>query len=223
MSTRVNLPMLFTKPVIKSKNKKTAGFTLLELLITLALITGLLVTGSSFVKRTDNKIRKTFRQFIALNRQLDQMARLKRETYRLVINLGENFNYSTEGNTKDKKNTWWVEKKLSQNQIPDSTNSTQSTNSTKNITPDGFIRDTNFFEKPQNLPTQLTFESLESLKDQSPVTKGKAYIYYFPEGQFNTALLKIKGKRVYWSLFIDRLNGELTIFNGNKNLKDFEQ
>lgn len=221
--------MLLTKPVIQSKNTKPAGFTLLELIITLTLITGILVTGGSYVKRKDNKIRKTFRQFIALNRQLDQMSRLKRETYRLVINIGENTTYSTNENTKDKKNTWWVEKKLQKNQMPENTSDTSDTNDTndtsdtKNITPDGFIEDTSFFEKPQTLPKQLTFESLESLKDESPITQGKAYIYYFPEGQFNTALLKIKGNRVYWSLFIDRLNGELTVFDGNKNLKDFEQ
>ncbi len=206
---------------------KSAGFTLLELLIALVLIVGILAMGTTYVKRKDSSIRKTFRQFIALNRQLDSLARLRRETYRLVINMNEDTNYNMANEDKeDKQNTWWVEKKLTKNLMPDDEeDSTNKMGNAKhlNITSDGFIRDKDFFEKPQPLPEKLTFESLESLRKKSPITQGKAYVYYFPEGQFDIALLKIKGKRVYWSLFIDRLKGELTVFNEKKNLKDFEQ
>ena len=210
---------------------KSAGFTLLELLIALVLIVGILAMGTTYIKRKDNSIRKTFRQFIAINRQLDSLARLRRETYRLVINMNEDTNYNIASeNKKDQKNTWWVEKKLTKNLMPDdeedSTNqagNAKHLENKQNITLDGFIRDKDFFEKPQPLPAKLTFESLESLRKKSPITQGKAYVYYFPEGQFDIALLKIKGKRVYWSLFIDRLKGELTVFNEKKSLKDFEQ
>lgn len=185
----------------------TRGFTLLELLVAMTLLVSALIVGGSFIKKKDNNIKKTFRRFIALNRQLDHFARLKRETYRLAFNIDE------------KENSFWVEKKLSENQI------SQNLPSLKNQTlpPTGFVMDTDFFETPQKLPGDLKFESLEATGQEEPVTKGKAYIYYFPEGQFNKALLKIKGKKIYWSLFIDRLHGELTVFNGEKKLQEFEQ
>ena len=142
-----------------------------------------------------------------MNRQLDHFARLKRETYRLVINIDE------------KEHSLWVEKKILGNQMPHNLSSPKN----QTLPSTGFVMDTQFFEKPQKLPGGLKFESLEMKGEKQPITKGKAYIYYFPEGQFNKALLKIKGKKVYWSIFIDRLHGELTVFNGKKNLQDFEQ
>ena len=183
------------------------GFTLLELLIALVMLTSILVMGGSFVKKKDNVIKKTFRQLIALNRQLDHFARLNRDAYRLVINIDE------------KNNSWWVEKKTHENLIQSKSPKPENLTSSSTV----FVMDDRFSKKPQKLPGQLRFESLELSEQDAPVTSGKAYIYYLPEGQFNTALLKIKGKKVYWSLFIDRLHGELTVFNGKKSLQEFKQ
>ena len=184
------------------------GFSLLEILITMAIVTSSLILSSSFIiKRKDNRKKSTFRQFVALNRQLDHSARLKRETWRLVIHLDEN------------KNSWWVEKKLPYKKVSNYTASTE--NQTLSFT--GFVIDTNFFAKPQKLPGELKFESVEVSGKKDKITSGKAYIHYFPEGQFDNALLKIKKRNIYWSLFIDRLSGDLTVFTGNKNLKDFKQ
>ncbi len=188
----------------KANNK---GFTLLELLIAMTIITSALVMGMSFIKKSDNVIKKTFRQLVALNRQLDHFARLKRKTWRLVVHIS------------DKKSSWWVEKKIEKDQMP----AQVVKKGDQTFPPDGFIIDEDFFKEPQQLPRRLTFESVELSAHKEPVTQGKAYIYYFPEGRFSLALIKIKGRKAYWSLFIDRLHGELTVFNGNKKLKDFEQ
>ena len=185
------------------------GFTLLELLIALSILVSILIMGASFIKKKDNAIKKTFRQFVALNRQLDHFARLKRKTWRLVIQMDE------------KKSSWWVEIQLPKNQIPNVDESADPEKPTPS--PEGFIIDTDFFEKPQHLPRKLNFESVELHNQKELVTNGKAYIYYFPEGQFSTAILKIKGKKVYWSLFVDRLRGDLTVFRGEKKLEDFKQ
>ena len=183
------------------------GFTLLELLMALTILVSTLILGASFIKKKENNIKKTFRQLIALNRQLDHFARLKRETYRLAIHIDE------------KKSSLWVEKKLPENQIPLDPSSSKN----QTLPPTGFVIDTDFFEKPYKLPGGLKFESLQVEDQEEPITDGKAYIYYFPEGQFNKALLNIKGKKVYWSILIDRLHGELTVFNEKKNLQELEQ
>ena len=187
-------------------NKK--GFSLLEILISVAIITSTLILSSTFIiKRKDNRKKSAFRQFVALNRQLDYSARLKRQPLRLVINLDE------------EKNSWWVEKKLPYIRISDLSSTTK--NQSPSLT--DFVIDTDFFATPQKLPGRLTFESVEFSGQKDVVTSGKAYIHYFPEGQFNTTLLKIKRGNTYWTLFIDRLHGELTVIAGNKNLTDFKQ
>ena len=185
-------------------NKK--GFSLLEILISITIVTSTLILASTFViKRADNRKKSTFRQFVALNQQLDYSARLKRQTLRLVINLEE------------EKNSWWVEKKIPK------TSHFSSTAKKQTPPPTGFIIDTGFFAKPQKLPGELNFESVEFSGDTNIVSSGKAYIHYFPEGQFGKTLLKIKRRTTYWSLFIDHLHGDLTIISGNKNLTDFKQ
>ncbi len=190
-----------------------AGFTLLELLIAMTIVISALAMGTAFVKKKDSGIKKSLRGFVALNRQLDHQARLRRQTRRLVIQM------------KEKKHSWWVEKQQKNTPLTLNNQEDKSSAEAKNqsLPPDGFVMDTDFFDKPQQLPKGLVFDSVESSSGKEPVKKGKAYIYYFPEGRFSMTLLKLKGRRAYWSLLIDRIHGELTVFSGNKTLKDFEQ
>ena len=183
------------------------GMTLVEVMVATIIIVGAVATGASYIRKKENKIKKTFRQFIALNRQLDNFARLKQQTYRWVINIDET------------QNSYWVEKKLSPNQIADLEPSSEEE---KTQPPPDFVMDTKFFAKPQKLAHGISFQSVQFNKKDPPIVSGKAYIHYFPEGQFNKTLLKIKGRKAYWSLLIDRLRGELTVINGEKDLKDLD-
>ena len=229
--------------------------TLLEMLIAVTIVVGAVAMSANFIKRKDNRAKKTFRQFVALNRQLDYQARLRQKTWRLVIQLS-----SDSTNSKNKgNNTWWVEKQISNNRLSTTfhTSSLEEQNATAHeesqeasqvagqITPGehylsknpsqtnashtekkvvkDFIIDTSLFEKPQKLPGALEFHSVEFYNQKLPVTEGKAYIYYFPSAEFTQALLKVKNKKHYWSVFVDRLHGDLVVFPGEKTLKDMEQ
>lgn len=183
------------------------GLTLLEILIVIVILASSSIIGGSFIYKKENNIKKTFRQFIALNRQLDHTSRLKREAYRWAIQLGK------------KESTWWVEKKVPYTLIPKENTNTKNQSTAQ----DGYLMDTDFVETPQKLPSELYFESVELSGQKKQKNEGIAYIYYFPEGQFNTAFIKIKNKKKYWSLFIDRVQGDLTVFVGKKSLKDMEQ
>ncbi len=174
------------------------GMTLLEMVVVMALLAGFFVIGfPSFINKKKNVIQQSFRQIKALNRKLDSHAHLTGRVYRWVIVIGK------------KDSSWWVEKASSLNGTFDS----------------NFVKDDTFFKNVQTLPDGLFFESLSinNHKKQVPVLSGKSYVYYFPEGQFDKILLKIKGKKQYWSVLIDRLNGSLNIFSTNKNWQDFKQ
>ena len=172
--------------------------TLLEILVALTIIVGLMGMSVSFLKRGENQTKATFRKLLALNRQLDSFSRLKGEVYRLVIDLDE------------KKNSWWVEKKQL---IPEE----------GELPREDFVKDSHFYEEPQKLPGALRFTSVESEEQNQPTTQGRAYIYYFPEGQFSLNLLNIKGQKQQWSLLINRLRGNVTVFREKKKLEDFKQ
>ena len=192
------------------------GMTLLEVLIALVITIGIMGSSVSFINRKENQIKKTLRQWTALNRQLDYQARLSGQKWRLVIDLD--------------KNSYWVEKKkpalspnntlhLDENAPADDPDNSSAVAPLSPVQSD-FVIDKNFFEKPQVLPKKFRFESLELSYQAEPKTQGLAYIYYLPGGQFSTALVLIKYKKSYRSLFFNRLRGEMILFSGQKKLKD---
>ena len=197
------------------------GMTLIEIIVVMALLAGFLAVSAPFFKRKESSVKKMLRMFTALNRQLDSRARLKAKTYRLTFTIGE-------------KSAWRVEKLTDLNKLPpitppqdrsprgeaDTSNKPQLKPSLSPVGRKEFVRDESFFKVDQTLPFGLVFESISFSQKQKPISKGPAYIYYFPQGSFQKVLLKIKGKTRYWSLFFDRLTGDLDVFPDNKTWKD---
>jgi len=187
------------------------GITLLELLIVMAILATSLGLGVSLIHRQENSIKKIFRQLIALNKQLDSYAKLNKTTYRLVINMDD-----------EEGSTWWVEQKID-HLLPASAGFTEQDNDSDNSNIKFFVTAPGFFEEPQHLPGELSVVSVEYSKNSQEISRGKVYIYYFPEGQTSQILLKLKSNKKYWSLLIDRFHGDLTVFKGEKLLADLKR
>ena len=196
-------------------NTQHRGMTLLEMLVVMALLSGFFILSVPFIHRRENLIRSTFRQMKAINRQLDSAARLNAKVYRLVFAL-----------SGSESSTWWVEKQI-QPKLLSKSEDVNSENSNKNksklsVTKESkvaFVTDESFFKEPKKLPENLIFESIIVNNKLKPAAK-KAYIYYYPEGQSYKILITIKGKKQYWSLVFDRLQGDLDILQGNKTWQD---
>ena len=201
-------------PRLATNNK---GMSLIEIMIAMTLLAGMAGLSAVFVNRKESQIKKTWRAFTALNRQLDYKSRLKRKHWRWAFSLDED------------KNSWWVEKKAPEISLKNGGDKSpgKDLNSSHPSSPpmsqDGFLMDGDFFTEPQTLPKKLTFESVELSYQKDLITSGTVYIPYWPEGQFSTALVLIKYKQKYWSLFFNRLNGEMLVLPGKKSLKDLEQ
>ena len=195
------------------KKISNRGITLLELLIVMVILATSLGLGVSLINRQENSIKKTFRQFIALNRQLDSYAKLNKTTYRWVINMDD-----------EEGSTWWVEQKTDHS-LPASADSTEQDNDDNkddsSIKP--FVAASGFFEEPQYLPADLSVAGVEYSKNNQTLSSGTVYIYYFPEGQTSQILLKLKSDKKSWSLLIDRFHGDLTVFSGEKLLADLKR
>ena len=194
------------------KNISNRGITLLELLIVMVILATSLELGVSLINRQENSIKKTFRQFTALNRQLDSYAKLNKTTYRWVINMDD-----------EEDSTWWVEQKTNPS-LPASTDSTEQDNDDDDDdSAKPFVAASGFFEEPQHLPEGLNVAGVEYSKNNETLSSGTVYIYYFPEGQTSQILLKLKSDKKSWSLLIDRFHGDLTVFSGEKLLADLKR
>lgn len=177
------------------------GVTLLELVVVLLILSTAVGLGVSSVNRRENQIKKTLRQFMALNRQLHSQARLKRVPYRWVFDLSGG------------RQSWWVESL----QVPPEKEGGQ-------VLASAFVLDRGFMEKPQKLPGSLEFAAVEfSRRGGEPSRQGRVYVSYFPEGHTERVVVRLRGMRQSWSFFIDRFLGKSRIFLGEKTLKDFQQ
>ena len=176
------------------------GITLLELVVVLLILSTAVGLGVSSVSRKENQIKKTLRQFMALNRQLHSQARLRRVPYRWVFDLSGG------------RQSWWVE---SLQVLP-------ALEGDKPVS--AFVLDRAFMEEPQKLPGSLEFASVEfSRREEDPVREGRVYVSYFPEGHTERVVVRLRGMRQSWSFFIDRFLGKSRIFLGEKTLEDFQQ
>lgn len=194
--------------------KKNRGFTLIEVMIVLALVAALVAFGVPRLFKKDNNIRKVARQFIAMSREIRNQARLSNSTFRIVIVLD------------DKGDTYWVERANGLQPIdPNAAEKEKEKDEDKeNAPPPLFKKDNFLFKKDKELPSGLRFSSIETMNMKAPQTSGTAYIYFFPEGFVEAAAVQIAGpNNVTWTLVFNPLTGQADIIEKAQALKDIQR
>lgn len=203
--------MLILMPA-RLKNKgasRSKGFSLLEMMLVLAIIGGIIALGLGRVRKRENDIKKVAREFYVLGKELRNQARLKSSTYRLVIQLDE-------GQQK-----YWVESAQGfQGRIDEKA---EENLREEEKTPEVFQQDTGVIRKEKTLPSGLFFKAVETL-DQPPLTTGIARIYFFSSGFVETAALQITdGKNATWTLIYHPLTGQADIIPEERSLRDVKR
>ncbi len=181
------------------------GFTLIEILIAVAIFVSSLVFILPQVKRSENKVKKNLRDLQALNRTLYSYSRIHNRVYRLVLKINE------------ESSSYWVEvkKTLDEKQEEDqfskeedASDNTSILNS-KEIPHPFFEKDQGILKEPRTLPQEMNFEfSDENLQKED---ENVLYITYDPHSFSPPVTILIKRKDYAWSLFFNPLLGELEI------------
>jgi|GEM_PF-1077095 len=186
-----------------SHNKK--GFTLIEILLVLAIIVLVLSFGMPVVSRiTGQNINTSARKLTALIRGVRTDAILLNSIYRLSLDLDKN-TYSVESRDgaeplselallsvkRDPKN-------------PDAVNAAAS---------DFKVVD-KYNKEPKNLPPGVVFNGLLKEKE-GKIKEGIAYIYFFPNGLNEKAIVYLNSqsaKEGGYSLFVHPTSGKVEFF-----------
>lgn len=188
--------------------KANKGFTLIEVMIVLVIMGVIIAMGLGRVRKKENDIKKTAREFYVLGKEIRNQARLKNATFRLMIKLDEG------------AQSYWVESaqgfqgRLSEEDLKDR----------EKLSPDDrpkevFEKDSSVLKKERALPEGLFFKSVENL-DQAPLTIGTATIYFFPNGFVETTALQITDrKKVTWTLIYQPLTGQADIIPDERSLR----
>lgn len=191
---------------------KQRGFTLIEVMIVLALVGALIGYGAPRLFKKQNNIKSVARHFLVLSREIRNKARLSNSTYRLVIQM----------ETKNEK--YWVEKANGPKPIDPEAAEKERENQNKdkeNAPPPLFQKDKTLSKGEQSLPDGLHFGQVETVNSKSPISTGTAYIHFFPEGFVEAAAIQITdGNKLTWTLVFNPLTGQADIVEKELSLKD---
>lgn len=185
-----------------SRNRRSKGFTLIEILIVLTIIGMVLALGLPAIERvTYQQLNSTARKFVGTVRTVRNDAILLGTIYRLVIDFD--------------KNAWWVE---SQKNFQLLTNAPPSKKPGKNDKPQpsNFEVVKKYSSKPVVLPSGLMFRSV--LKETEGLKKeGQVYIHFFPNGFADASIIYLSkdgNAEAGYSLVIKPTAGQVDIERG---------
>jgi general secretion pathway protein H len=188
------------------------GFTLIEIMVVLAILATIIGLVAPRLIRRDPNIKSVARQFIVMSKEIRNKARLSNSTYRLAFELeGDGGKY-------------WIEKANGPQPIdPDAYEKAKDKKDPKEKDgpPPLFQVDKSVLKKEQNLPKGLRFGSVETTNMKAPVTSGLAYIHFFSEGFVEAAAVQItNGNKLTWTLVFNPLTGQADIVEKAHSLKD---
>lgn len=199
------------------------GFTLIELMVVVAIIAGVAMMSMPYLNNRSPNTKRFLREFTVLSRELHTRAKLNGTIYRLVIDMGE------PGNGLQKPiHKYWVEvgngkSIMSEKDEEDSRERLKETDPEKKKDPKGFTEDTSII-KPREMPDGLTFERVEITRVKDPISQGRAFIHYMPQGLTDEAAIHIKGEgKQTWTISIHPLTGKAELISKSVSLKDMQQ
>ena len=192
--------------------KASKGFTLVEILIVLAIFARIAAMGiPALFKKSDN-IKKVARQLTSLTKEVRNRAKLKNSTYRIVFDM------------RAEPHRYWVEYSQGSKPIPANLYEEKTDDESPSTQSQRFQKDLTILKKERELPNGLSFASVETINTKAPITEGFAYVHYFPEGFVEAAVIQVTNKsNLTWSFVISPLTGQCEIIEEAKSLKDLNQ
>ena len=204
------------------------GFTLLEVMVTVAIIAGVVGLVLPRINTKGNKAKAHIRKLSTISKELHTRAKLNGAIYRLVIDMKD-------GESSDENQTYWVERSnqktlISEKELQEMEQLRKDGKLEKDKDgkpkpiPGGFTPDTQILKNVQELPSGLRFSELEKANSEKPITSGRAYIHFFPQGLVEEAAIHLKiSDDVQWTIAIAPLTGKTDVVSSNVKLQELRE
>ncbi|MGE9746106.1 pilus assembly FimT family protein [Bdellovibrio bacteriovorus] len=188
------------------------GFTLIEIMIVLAIMAALITVGAPRLLKKDGNIKSVARNFIVLSKEIRNKARLTNSTYRLAISM------------EPGEEKYWLERASGPQAVDPEAAEKEKDRDEEGAPPPLFQMDKSLLKKEKELPEGLRFASVETVNMKSPMTSGVAYIHFFPEGFVEASAVQItNGNNLTWTLVFNPLTGQADIIEKASSLKEVQR
>lgn len=200
---------------------KRAGFTLIEMMIVLAIVGGIAALAMPYVNSRNNSTRAFLRQITVMSRDLHTKAKLQGAVLRLVFDLKK-----IEDPSHPPVQQYWVERAnghavMKANEEESEKKRLEADREEDRKDPRGFALDPSFVKEPSPIPEGMRLDRVELTRVEDPVTEGKVYIHYLPEGLVDEAAIHLKGgKDQQWTISIHPLTGKAELVSKHMTLKE---
>jgi general secretion pathway protein H len=195
----------FTLSTIRAQR----GFTLFEVLVVIGIIAAVIGIGLPVFRKPENNAKQIIREMSVLSREVRHYARLKRSTYRIVIEMGAESKY-------------WVEAASGQAKILSEEDLKKFNDLPEDQKPkSAFQKVDKPLKKEKILPKEIFFTKFETINRKEPITTGTVYIHFSPEGLVEQSALQIgNGKNLTWTLLFNPLTGHADLVDKALSLRD---
>jgi len=201
--------------------RKPGGFTLIEMMIVLAIIGGMAALAMPYINSRNSKTRTFLRKMTVLSRELHTRAKLQGAVYRLVLDLKK-----PGDPLKPEKQQYWVEKAaghvvMKANEEEAEIKRLAEDREEDRQDPRGFAPDPSLVKEPTDLPSGMHIDRVELTRVKDPIVEGKVYVHYLPQGLTDEAAIHLKGdKTQVWTISIHPLTGKAELISKQLTLKE---
>lgn len=201
-------------PLKNSKLAKNKGFTLIEVLIVIAIVASIAVLGLGQRRKSNDDLKKSIRHLSSLIREIRDQARVKNSTHRLVLKID------------DKEPSYWVESSAGPVLLKSEKEIKELENLPEDRRPKStFQKTSRYTKKVKKLPGDVFFEAIQTQNNSDPIKSGLAYVYFSPDGLVEKSVIQlsnraVKDRIITWSLVINPLTGHSDVVEKAFSFKD---
>ena len=205
-------------PKIRLKKQSESGMTLIEIMVVIAIVAFIITGAVARVDSSGRQIKQAVRRFSILGKDLHNRAKIFRKTYRIVLQIDE-----------EKGHSYWVESSTSNVTLLSEEKQEELDRLTAlqregMIKDPGFTLDSQVTKKPFTLPQPLKIDSVEFTSRKEPLSSGKIYIHFFPQGLVEEAALHLSdGDKLHWTIAFSPVTGRAEVFSKKIALKEIRQ
>lgn len=194
--------------------RNNKAFTLIEILVVLAIVGAVMVLGVRKLNKAEN-LKTSIRKLSTVLKKTRAYAKLTNKTYRLVLK-----------SDPKEPDSYWIESSNQTHLIDPKANDKfkLTMDKEKENNAGNFQPATDILSKTRTLPKEWSFGRIESTGKPESQESELSYIYFFPQGVSEEAIIQITNKnKTTWTLYLNPLLSNPEIFQEAKYLKDFKQ